>query len=271
MKARIAHLLGGLALLLALFSVLFPFLWIALASVKPPELVGRPDVLLFTPELVNWRQLVVESDVPRNILNSLLVGVVTVAITLLFGCPAAYTLARYRTGGPLARFSILAAEMMPPAIVIIPLFLILWHLKLTNSLTAVVVAHLTFVAPVVTWFLIGFIEDLPRELEEQAMIDGYTRFQAFYKVVLPAIRPGLAAAAVFGFVLSWNDMFYALILTGGQSRTLPVAIAGYWTFRGIEMGKMAAAILIAVIPVMIAAFFIQKHLVKGLGGGAVKM
>ena len=102
------------------------------------------------------------------------------------------------------------------------------------------------------------------------MIDGYTRFQAFYKVILPVVRPGLGAAGVFGFVLSWNDLFYALLLTGRESRTLPVAIAGYWTFRGVDMGKMAVAILIAIIPVLILSFFIQKHLVRGIGGGAVK-
>ena len=132
------------------------------------------------------------------------------------------------------------------------------------------IGHLPFVVPVVTWFLIGFFDEVPRELEEQAMIDGYTQFQAFYKVVLPTIRPGIAAAGIFGFVLSWNDLFYALILTGGESRTLPVAIAGFWTFRGVDMGKMAVAILVAVVPILIISFFVQKHLIRGLGGGAVK-
>jgi len=267
---RPATLLTGLVVLLALASVLFPFLWIALASLRPPHLVARPDLLWVAPDPANWRAVLFESDVPRYILNSLLVGTVTVAVALLVGAPAAYSLSRWRTGGAGTRFAILAAEMMPPAVVIVPLFLILWHLQLTNSLVAVVLAHLTFVLPVVTWFLVGFVDDLPRELEEQAMIDGHTRFTAFLRVVLPAIRPGIGAAAVFGFVLSWNDMFYALVLTGGASRTLPVAIAGYWTFRGIEMGKMAAAILVAVVPVTLAAFFLQKHLVRGLGGGAVK-
>ncbi len=257
--------------LIALLTVLFPFFWIFLTSLKPPDLVARPDVWAFAPSAANWREVFLESDVPRYIGNSLLVGVVTVTIALLVGFPAAYSFSRYRTGGGLARFSILAAEMVPPAVLIVPLFLLMYRLSLTNTLIAVIAAHLTFVVPVVTWFLIGFVDEVPRELEEQAMVDGYTRGQAVTKVVLPAVRPGLAAAGIFGFVLSWNDMFYALILTGGASKTLPVAIAGYWTFRGIEMGKMAVAILLAIIPVLAASFFIQKHLVKGLGGGAVKM
>ena len=159
---------------------------------------------------------------------------------------------------------------MPPAILILPFFLVLYYLQMIDSLAGVIAAHLSFVVPVVTWFLIGFFDEVPKDLENQAMVDGYTRFQAFRKVILPAVRPGIGAAGVFGFVLSWNDLFYALLLTGGESRTLPVAIAGYWTFRGVDMGKMAVAILIAVIPVLILSFFIQKHLVRGIGGGAVK-
>ena len=254
---------------IAVAIVLFPFVWIFLASIKPPHLVAEPDVWVFSPSLANWTDVLLRSDVPQNILNSLIISLATVAIALVLGCPAAYAFSRFKSGGT-ARFGILVAAMMPPAILILPLFLVFYRLGLIVSLTGVVIAHLTLVMPVVTWFLIGFFDDVPRELEEQAMIDGYTRFEAFYKVVLPTIRPGVAAAAVFGFVLSWNDLFYALILTGGESRTLPVAIAGFWTFRGVDMGKMAVAILLAIVPILLVCFFIQKHLVRGLGGGAVK-
>jgi len=262
--------LRGLALALALLLVTFPFFWILLTSLKPPELVARADVWLFAPSVANWRDVLFGSSVPRYIGNSVLVGLATVAITLAVGCPAAYAFSRFRVGGGAGRFAILAAEMMPPAVLIVPFFLLMYRLALIDTVWAVVAAHLTFITPVVVWFLIGFIDEVPRELEQQAMVDGYTQFQAFYKVILPVIRPGLAASAIFAFVLSWNDMFYALILTGGAAKTLPVAIAGYWTFRGIEMGKMAVAILISIVPVLIASFFVQKHLVKGLGGGAVK-
>lgn len=270
-RRRIGTAAFGSVLAVALAAVLFPFFWILLTSMKPPDLVARPEVWHFAPSWDNWRAVLLESSVPRYIGNSLVVGVVTVVITLLVGCPAAYSFSRFKTGGNAARFGILAAEMMPPAVVIIPFFLVMYKLSLIDTLAAVVLAHLTFVAPLVTWFLIGFIDEVPRELEEQAMVDGYTRFQAFYKVVIPAIRPGIAGAAIFAFVLSWNDMFYALILTGGESKTLPVAVAGYWTFRGIEMGKMTVAILVAIAPVLTASFFVQKHLVKGLGGGAIKV
>lgn len=266
---RPAQIAATMAIALALVVVLFPFLWIFLESIKPPSLGGRPDVWVFSPTGDNWNSVLVQSDVPLNILNSFTVAFATVTIALLVGCPAAYAFSRFR-GYQGARYSILAAEMMPPAVLILPFFLVLYQLRMIDSIIGVIAAHLTFVVPVVTWFMIGFFDEVPRDLENQAMIDGYTRFQAFYKVILPAVRPGIGAAGVFGFVLSWNDLFYALLLTGGESRTLPVAIAGYWTFRGVDMGKMAVAILIAVIPVLILSFFIQKHLVRGIGGGAVK-
>ena len=257
------------AIILALFVVLFPFVWVFMESIKPPELGARPDVWAFTPTWVNWNEVLLESGVPGNILNSFIVAVSTVGIALIVGCPAAYAFSRFR-GYQGARYSILAAETMPPAILILPFFLVLYRLQMIDSLIGVIAAHLSFVVPVVTWFLIGFFDEVPKDLENQAMIDGCTRFQAFYKVILPVVRPGIGAAGVFGFVLSWNDLFYALLLTGSESRTLPVAIAGYWTFRGVDMGKMAVAILIAIIPVLILSFFIQKHLVKGIGSGAMK-
>ena len=269
LRSRIAQLAAELTVAVAVAIVLFPFVFILTTSLKPPHLVAEPGVWQFSPSFANWVDVLLRSDVPINILNSIAVSLATVAIALLVGCPAAYSFSRFKAGGP-ARFTILSAAMMPPVILILPLFLVFYHLGLIDTLTGVVIAHLTLVTPVVTWFLIGFFDDVPKELEEQAMIDGCTQFQAFLRVILPTVRPGLAGAGVFGFVLSWNDLFYALILTGGESRTLPVAIAGFWTFRGIDMGKMAVAILLAVVPVLVVSFFIQKHLIRGLGGGAVK-
>ncbi len=268
-RARVERVLALSVLALALVIVLFPYVWVLLTSFKPPDVLSRPEVVRFTPTLVHWRD-VLGSDFPRYLGNSIVVGVVTVAIALLAGAPAAYAFSRFRVGGDKTRFGILIAQMVPPTVIIVPLFLLMYYLRLLDTLIAVITAHLTFILPLVTWFLIGFFDEVPRDLEEQAMVDGCTPWQAFYKVVLPVIRPGLAAAALFAFILSWNEVFFALLLTGGDSKTLPVAIAGYWTFRGIEMGKMSAAIVVAIVPVLVASFFIQRHLVKGLGGGAVK-
>ena len=139
-----------------------------------------------------------------------------------------------------------------------------------DTYQAIIVSHLTFVVPVVTWFLIGFFDGVPREFEEQAMVDGYSRLQAFRRVVLPQVLPGIGAAGIFAFVLSWNDLFYALILAGGNTTTLPVKVASFNTFRGVELGAMSAAILVSVVPVVIACFFVQRRLVRGISGGGLK-
>jgi ABC-type glycerol-3-phosphate transport system permease component len=236
--------------LAALVVVLFPYLWVLLSSLKSPAQLSRPGDLLFRLVLDNWIA-VLSADIPRNFANSLFVGGLTVAISLLVATPAAYAIARYRLGGRGVRFGILTSELVPPAVLVVPLFLVAFNLRMNDTIWAVVASHLTFVLPVITWFLIGFFEAVPRELEEQALVDGYGRFAAFRKVVLPQVLPGVAAAGIFGFVLSWNDLFFALILAGGQTKTLPVAIAGYNTFRGVELGEMSVAILVAVVPVLV--------------------
>ncbi|MGH2723691.1 MAG: carbohydrate ABC transporter permease [Actinomycetota bacterium] len=253
----------------ALVIVAFPYLWVILASFKGPAELTRPSRLAFTPTLANWRQ-VAEGGVLRSALTSVVVGVVTVVLAIIAGTLAAYAISRWRAGGSVTRFGILLSEVMPPAVLVVPLFLFAFQLGVRDTVWAVIASHLTFVLPVVTWFMIGFFDAVPRELEEQALVDGYGRVQAFGRVVLPQVLPGLGAAAIFAFVLSWNDLFYALVLAGGRAKTLPVAIAGFNTFRGVELGAMSAAILVSVVPVLVASFFVQRRLIRGISGGGLK-
>jgi ABC-type glycerol-3-phosphate transport system permease component len=254
---------------LAVAVVAFPYAWVVMASLKGPADLADPSQLTFTPTLANWRR-VVEGGIVDSAIWSLTIGVATVGIALVAGTMAAYAISRWRTGGAFTRFGILLSVMMPPAVLVVPLFLIAFRLGMRDTIVAVVASHLTFVLPVVTWFMIGFFDAVPRELEEQAMVDGLGRLRAFGQVVLPQVLPGLGAAAIFSFVLSWNDLFFALILAGGQARTLPVAIAGFNTFRGVELGAMSAAILVAVVPVLVASFFVQRRLIQGISGGGLK-
>jgi len=258
-----------LVLCAALVAIFFPYVFILIASLKDVAAINRPLEWNFTPTLANWAA-VVRSDIPRQAWNSLLVGAWTAAISLVTGAPAAYAFSRFRVGGDAARFVVLSAQMLPPAVLIVPLFLLMYTIRLLNTPWAVIAAHLTFILPFVVWFLIGFFDDIPRELEEQAMVDGCTPWQAFYRVLLPVARPGLGAAALFAFILSWNDLFYALLLSGGDSRTLPVGVAGYWTFRGVELGQMSAAILLSITPMIGLSFLVQRYLVRGFGGGVIK-
>lgn len=253
----------------AVVFVLFPLVFVLASSFKQPADLNHPDRILFTPTLMNW-QNVLQSDLLAAAGRSIFVGVITVGISVIVGSMGAYAIARFKAGGSATKFGVLAAQVLPPAVLVFPFLSMAYTLRLNGTLIAVIFSHLSFVLPVVTWFLIGFFSSVPASLEEQARVDGLTRFQAFRKVVLPQVYPGIGAAAIFGFTLSWNDLFYALILAPGGSQTLPVAIAGFNTFRGVELGSMSAAIIIAVIPVLIASFFIQRRLVQGISGGAVK-
>jgi ABC-type glycerol-3-phosphate transport system permease component len=253
----------------AAITVLFPVVWIALASIKTPGQLNDPLLFVFTPDFESWRN-VLSSGILGAAGRSALVAFVTVGISVVVGSMGAYAIARYKAGGTATRFGMLAAQVLPPAVLVFPFLTMAYALRLNDTLVPVIFAHLSFVLPVVTWFLIGFFEAVPRSLEEQAQVDGFTRFQAFRMVVLPQVFPGIGAAAIFGFTLSWNDLFYGLILAPGKAAILPVAIAGFNTFRGVQIGSMSAAILIAVVPVVIASFFIQRKLVQGISGGAVK-
>jgi ABC-type glycerol-3-phosphate transport system permease component len=157
--------------------------------------------------------------------------------------------------------------VIPPTVLVFPLLALALTFHLNDTLLAVIAAY---VVPMITWFMIGFFNGVPRELEEQASIDGYGPFQAFLRVVVPNVLPGLGAAALLAFMLSWNELFYALILAPGTSRTLPVAIASFNTFQGVQLGPMCAAILVSALPVTILSFLVQRHLVRGVGGGDVK-
>ncbi|MFD0828883.1 carbohydrate ABC transporter permease [Neobacillus sp. M.A.Huq-85] len=258
-----------LFLFIVMVFVLTPFVWVILSSLKTPSELNKPTSVIFTPVFNNWFH-VLSGDIPINFVNSLIVGFISVGISLLVGLPAAYSISQFKTGGKITRFSILISEIVPSAVLVVPIFLVSYFLKVNGTLIPVTIAHLTFVLPIVTWFLIGFFDSVPKSLEEQALIDGCGRFEAFRKVVLPQVLPGIGAASIFGFVLSWNDLFYALILGGEDTQTLPVAISSFDTFRGVQLGEMSVAILVSAIPTIILSFFIQKRLIKGMGGGAVK-
>lgn len=263
------RLAGNILLTSAFIAVAAPFLWVFLGSFKTGTQLNNPTLIFFSPNLANWTR-VLETGILQAAFRSVFVGLITVSIAIIVGSMGAYSISRYKTGGSTARFGILTAQVLPPAILVFPFLDLAYRMRVNGTLVSVVAAHISLVLPVVTWFLIGFFDAAPKEVEEQALVDGLDRFAAFRKVVLPQVAPGIGASAIFGFVISWNDLFYALILSPGNSATLPVRIAGFNTFRGVELGAMCAAILVSVIPVLIASFFIQRRLVQGISGGAVK-
>lgn len=254
---------------IALVIAVLPLLWILFGAFRTPVDLTDPGSFQIHPTLDNF-STIRDDEVPQAALRSIVVGLSVTVIGVIVGSLGAYAISRYRTGGVYLRFGILLPTVIPPTVLVFPLLALALSFSLTDTLLAVIAAHLTYVVPLVTWFMIGFYNGVPRELEEQAAIDGYSPFAAFLRVVVPNVLPGIGAASLLAFMLSWNDLFYALILAPGTSRTLPVAIASFNTFQGVKLGPMCAAILVSVVPVIVLSFLIQRHLVRGMSGGGVK-
>ncbi len=159
---------------------------------------------------------------------------------------------------------------MPPVAGIIPIYILMKNLRLLDTVWCLIFAYLTFNLPFVIWMLKGFFEEIPREIEESALIDGCSEFGVYLKIALPLIAPGLAATAILAFIFSWNEFLFALILTGTKAVTLPVGIIGFMKETGINWGYMTAGGVLALIPVLLFVMFVQRHLVKGLTMGALK-
>jgi multiple sugar transport system permease protein len=258
--------------LLALASILAlaPTLWMFFTSIKPRELAYQPDAMSFTPTLGAYVEVFTQSAFMLFFFNSLLVGIITTVVSLLVGVLAAYSFARFNTGGLKTQFGFLSAMIFPPVVIIIPMYFIFFEFGLINTRAAIILGHLTFGIPLAIWFLIGFFEELPRELEEAAMIDGDTRLEAIFFILVPSIKEGVIAAGILVFVLSWNNFIYPLILAGNEAtRTLPIAVANFNTFQGLLIFRMAAGIIVIVLPMFLLAFYVQNYLVQGLAKSGV--
>ena len=251
--------------------ILLPLLWVLRTSFADKVVSYKiPPDLLFTPTLDNYREILLRFDFGTFFLNSLVVALTTTVIALAIGSLAAYVIERYRTGGPAVPIVILATQMMPPIVLVIPFFLIFKKIGLTDTHAGLVISYLTFNLPYVVWLLISFFKRVPRELDEAGLIDGCSPFTVFLRIVLPAALPGIGAAAVLSFVLCWNEFLFALMLTGQHSKTLPVAISSLITQQGTAIGAVSAATILAITPMVIVYFAIRKLLVAGLSLGAVK-
>lgn len=261
---------------LALVFTIFPIYWIALNSFKTSlDIFAVPPVWFdFQPTGTHYFAAFVERPFLIFALNSLIIAVGTTIFSIVFGTMAGYALARFtywRNVKFHLSFWILSTRMMPPIVTIIPLFIFFGVLDLLNTKTAVIVAYTAFNLPFVIWMMKSYFQELPVELEEAAIVDGDTRWGAFIRVAVPLARPGLAATSIFSLILAWNEMLLALILTETQqSVTLPIGIAGRVTQYTTHWGEISAAGFLASIPIVIFAFIVQRHLVRGLSFGAVK-
>jgi multiple sugar transport system permease protein len=260
------------ALVVVLVLFLTPYLWIFLTSFKSRlDALNDVPVWVFTPTFEHYPKIFLDKGYLPLVWNSLIVAIFSTVLSLIFGTPAAYVFARFEFRGKEDLFFFfLTTRMAPPISIVVPMFMLFSVLGLTDKPIAVILAHTTFNVSLVVWMMRGFFADIPREIDEAAMMDGHTRGGTFLKVLLPMAAPGLAATAVLCFILSWNEFLYAFILVAFEGRTLTVGIPGLVTPHGTLWGQVAAVAVVATLPILLFTFLVQKHLVRGLTFGAVK-
>ena len=269
-KKKAAGVLRGIVIFLACVVVLFPFLWMVRVSFL--NKVGIFDPLNFSiaMTLENYRNII-DSGIGKYFANSFVVAVFSTLISLILGSFAAYGFARYNWAKREDRaFWVLSQKFLPAMAVVIPYFTMAAAFKLLDTQILLVICYTTFNIPFTIWMMRGFIEDLPRELEEAAFVDGCSRMDSIRHIVLPLILPGLVATSIFCIINSWNEFVFANFLTTINAKTVPTSVMMYLSVSGVKWGEMAATGVLAVLPVMIFAISVQKHMVRGLTFGSVK-
>ncbi len=262
--------------ILALLATLAPVYWMMTISLKSEvdQFSVPPRWFLFSPTLAHYRDAFLERSFGQYLLTSAIVAVSSTFCAMVLGTLCAYALARLGLPGRLStRLSlwILSTRMFPPIVTALPLFLMMRDVRLLNTRASLVIVYTAFNLPFVVWMMRGFFQEIPRDLEEAARVDGDSRLGALVRVVLPLVAPGLAATAIFCLIISWNELLFALILTQTDAAmTLPVGIAGRVTQYEIKWGVMSAAGVVAMMPILLFALAVQRYLVRGLSLGAVK-
>jgi multiple sugar transport system permease protein len=268
---RLLERLGfGLAVIALVSPAVLVFLWMLSLSLKteldntawPPVFIPDP------PTLDNYREVFARNDFLLFAWNSVVVSFAATLLALAVGVPAGYGIAKMQAVRAAAL--ILVARITPGLSYLIPLFLLFQWLELTGTLFPIVITHLVITVPIVVWVMISFFEGLPNELEEAALVDGATIWQAFRHVALPLARPGITVATILAFIFSWNNFVFAMVLAGRETRTLPVAVNNMLTFEQIAWGPLSAAALLVTLPVLLLTLLAQKQIVAGLTAGGVK-
>jgi multiple sugar transport system permease protein len=261
-------------LLVALVLIVFmtPIYLIVSSSLKPaPIMFSRPPAFLFTPTLQNYHDLFTMRPFHLQILNSLMAALGSTAVSVTFGSLAAYAISRVKARWMNdVAFWILSTRMFPPIAVVVPYYIIFKSLGLLDTPLALIIVYSTFNIPLTVWLMKGFFDEVPPALEEAAQLDGHGVFGTFLYVVLPLAAPGLAVAAVFCFIFSWNEFLFALMLTGSNAQTVTVAVMSFWSSDAIQWGRIMAGSFIVLIPGVVFVLTCQRWLVKGLTMGSVK-
>jgi len=268
---RLAARIGfAFAVIVIVSPAILVFLWMLSLSLKPEvENIAYPPVFIpDEPTLANYVAVFEASSFGRYLVNSLVVTGSATLLALVVGVPAGYGIAKAKAYK--LAVMVLIARITPNLSYLIPLFIMFQFLGLTGTLYPLVITHLVITVPIVVWVMIGFFETLHPDLEEAALIDGCSLWQAFWHIALPLARPGIVVAAILAFIFSWNNFIFGVVLAGRETRTLPVAVYNVLTFEQISWGPLAAAALVVTLPVLVLTVVIQREIVTGLTAGGVK-
>ncbi len=249
----------------------FPVYWLFSISFKTPD-----EIFAFPPvwypasiQFSNYWVLFKDGDA-WTVWNSLVLASVSTVFAMILGTIAAYSLVRFKTGGENLAVWIISQRMMPPVAIVFPIFLLYVYLGWVDTFHGLIILYTAFSLPYVIWMMRGYIEDIPLELEESALVDGCSRWEVLWKVVLPMARSGLFATAVFTFIFSWNDFLFALVLTRTEVTTYTVQVTHYFGGQSNFWAKIAAMSVLGTIPVFFTVAIMQRYLVRGISMGAVK-
>jgi len=270
MKKTLLYRIGfPILLLLIILPTIFPFLWMLMSSFKTQvDIISWPPKFIFTLTMQNYHKVFGEQNFLQYLMNSSIVGVSAVAISLFLGLPAAYSIARF--GQKRLSVFILVARLMPGISFLMPWYIIFSRLGLMDSYTALILSHILIALPVVVWVMASYFESIPREMEESAMIDGATQQRAFVSIILPLSVPGIVTSTTLSFIFSWNNFMFSQVLSMEKTKTLPIAVYNFMSYAEVDWGGVMAAAVAIMAPAIVLTMVFQKYVVRGLTMGAVK-
>jgi multiple sugar transport system permease protein len=271
-RSTLADTARLIALGLFLVFVLLPLYWMVMTSVKPTSdyltippvwFPKKPTLVHYTAALFSYRGL-------QGLINSLIIAAATTVLSTVLGTMMAYSLARFHTGGRHLAFWVLSQRFLPPVAIILPIFLLFRNWGLYDTHYGLILLYTMITLPLTVWMMYAYFRQLPRSLEEAALVDGLSRWQALWIVAVPLAAPGMVAAAVFCFIAVWTEFFFALILTSRYAFTLPTVFRAFLGFQGSQYGEAAALAATSLLPSIALGMLVQRHLVRGLTLGALR-
>ena len=268
-KPRAYKIFRVIALTLTVLLFIAPLVWMFVASLKTNvDIYDASKTLFFTPTLDNYDNVLSRNNYFEFIFNSFWVALLSTVFSLLIGVPAAYAMSRFAMHR--SALVVLMARIIPGVSLLIPWYFIFANMRMVGGFGVLILSHMFVALPLIVYIMISYFDSTPLELEEQAQVDGLTHIGAFLRITLPLSVPGLATAGILSFIFSWNNFMFALVLSGANTKPLPVAIFNFVSYASIDWGSLMAAAVVVTVPIMVIALFTQKYIVSGLTAGATK-